>query len=229
MALKKKITKVEFEALPEFLKKEYKGEGDDFTLDLEGEEDTGALKRAKEHEVLARKTAEKQLKEAQDAMAALNDEKSRASGDVKALEESWSAKLEAQALEAKTKTDRLTNSLSKTYVGDAATKLAHELSEIAPKALLPHIERRLSMEFDGDTPKTRILDAAGNVSALTLEDLKNEFIANEDFSGIIIGSKGGGSAPPKDKDIQNPAAGGAKEQDLSSFSPAQMVEYLDNL
>ena len=50
MALKKKITKEAFEKLPDVLKSEYVANGDDYVLDVDGEEDTGALKRAKDRE-----------------------------------------------------------------------------------------------------------------------------------------------------------------------------------
>ena len=51
MALKRKITKADYDKLAADLKTEYVADGDDnYRLDLDGEEDTGALKRAKDRE-----------------------------------------------------------------------------------------------------------------------------------------------------------------------------------
>ena len=42
MALKKKLTKAEYEKLSEHIKAEYIEDGDGFRLDIDGDEDTGA-------------------------------------------------------------------------------------------------------------------------------------------------------------------------------------------
>ena len=64
MALKRKITKADYDKLAADLKTEYVADGDDnYRLDLDGEEDTGALKRAKDRETQLRKDAEKKAAE----------------------------------------------------------------------------------------------------------------------------------------------------------------------
>ena len=55
MALKKKLTKAEYEKLSEHIKAEYIEDGDGFRLDIDGDEDTGALKRAKDREAQLRR------------------------------------------------------------------------------------------------------------------------------------------------------------------------------
>ena len=67
MALKKKLTKEEHSKLSDHLKAEYieDGDGDGFRLDIDGDEDTGALKRAKDREAQLRRDAEAKLREAQ--------------------------------------------------------------------------------------------------------------------------------------------------------------------
>ncbi|WEM33660.1 hypothetical protein PSAKC1_00019 [Pseudomonas phage PSA-KC1] len=62
MALKKKLTKEEHAKLSDALKAEYIEDGDGFRLDVDGDEDTGALKRAKDREAQLRKDAEKEAK-----------------------------------------------------------------------------------------------------------------------------------------------------------------------
>ncbi|WBF76910.1 hypothetical protein PSV3_00208 [Septimatrevirus PSV33] len=57
MALKKKLTKEEHAKLSDALKAEYIEDGDGFRLDVDGDEDTGALKRAKDREAQLRKDA----------------------------------------------------------------------------------------------------------------------------------------------------------------------------
>ena len=98
MALKQILESLD--GLHDTIKSEYK-KGDDgkFHLDVEGGEDTGALKRAKDHEKSARQKAEQLLQEAQDKLVELSDERDGLlrgaipKGDVEKLEASWKSKL----------------------------------------------------------------------------------------------------------------------------------------
>jgi hypothetical protein len=69
MALKKKLTKEEYSKLSDHIKAEYIEDGDGFRLDIDGDEDTGALKRAKDREAQLRRDAEAKLREAQEELA----------------------------------------------------------------------------------------------------------------------------------------------------------------
>lgn len=225
MALKKKITKAEFEKLSEHFKTEYKAEGDEYKLDLSDDEDLTPLKNANTRLKEEKAEAKRLLKEATEKLELLEEGDNKKKGDVTALENSWKTKLETQANEWKGKTDKLQASLTKTLVGNVALKLASELSTKAPKLLMPHILSRLQANFDGDEPTTRILDAAGKPSALTIEDLKKEFIDNADFSAIITGSKATGGAGSEKKKI-----GGADENekpvDLSRLAPKELAQRI---
>lgn len=227
MALKKKITKAEFDKLSDAIKGEYKADGDEYKLDLDGDEDVTALKNAKEHEKAARKKAEKELKEAQERLEAIEEEKNKGAGNVEALEKSWKTKLETKEAEAKAKVDKLTAALTNKIIGGEAQKLALELSPKAHKLLIPFIEKRLQADLEGDEPKMRILDKDGKPSALTLEDLKKEFVDNADFSAIIVGSKATGGAGA-DKRMNNGGAGSDnnKPLDLSKASPKAIVDVI---
>ena len=98
--MKAKITEEEFESLNEAIKSEYQKDGDKYNLTVEGLEDTGALKRAKEHEKERRQKVEAELKKSKDQLTEKEDEiidlrKGAVSkDDVDALERSYKEKLE---------------------------------------------------------------------------------------------------------------------------------------
>ena len=87
---KKKISKAGFEKLADHLKTEYVERGDNYILDLEGDD---ALERAKEHERELRKAAEAEAKQLKEKLAQLDDEGMRKRGDIEALDKSWGEKL----------------------------------------------------------------------------------------------------------------------------------------
>lgn len=228
MALKKKLTKEEHAKLSDALKAEYIEDGDGFRLDVDGDEDTGALKRAKDREAQLRKDAEKEAKELRERLESIEGDDARKKGDIATLEKSWQSKLEKQREEYEAKVSKLTSHTTKTLVDNVASQLAHKISN-APAIIMPHIKSRLIADFEGDTPVTRVLDKDGKPSALTIDELANEFVANKDFSAIITASKASGGAG---KPSQN--GGGAtkipgqsdKSADLSKMNPAELAAHL---
>ena len=215
MALKKKLTKEEHAKLSDHIKAEYIEDGDGFRLDIDGDEDTGALKRAKDREAQLRREAETKLREAQEQLDALGNDDARKKGDIQTLEKSWQKKLEDQKSEYEGKVSKLTAHTTKTLVDNVATQIATKISN-APALLLPHIKSRLQADFEGDAPVTRILDKDGKVSAMTVEELSAEFVANKDFSAIITASRASGGAPNQSD----------KPADLASMNPAQLAEHI---
>jgi len=228
MALKKKITKAQHDALSEVMKAEYIEDGEGFRLDLEGDEDNGALKRAKDRESQLRKDAEKALKEAQDQLDALGTDDARKKGDIATLEKSWQTKLDSQKTEYETKVNKLTAHTTKSLVDNIALQLATELSKTAPKLLIPHIRSRLQANFDTDEPTTRILDKNGQPSALTIAELKAEFVADADYSAIITASKAsGGAEKPSNIGGSAPNFNGEQNKaDLSKMGPKELAAHL---
>lgn len=224
MALKKKITKAEFEKLNEAFKTEYKEDGENFVLDLEGEEDTGALKRAKDRESQLRKDAEKALREAQEQLEALGTDDARKKGDIATLEKSWQSKQDAMKTEYESKLEKFQGFSSKALVDNKALALANELFGKNAAIAMPHVKSRLKADFEGDEPATRVLDQNGQISALTLDDLKKEFAGNKDFASILIASKASGGAGGKT--VTTGGADPTKPVDLSSLSPQQMAEHI---
>jgi hypothetical protein len=227
MALKRKITKAEFDKLSEAIKLEYIEDGDSYRLDVDGgsDEDTGALKRAKDREVQLRKEAEKKARELEDRLGEIEGDDARKKGDIATLEKSWQSKLEKQREEYDAKLSKLTGHTTKSLVDNVAMSIAAKLSK-APSLLLPHIKARLQADFEGDEPRTRVLDRDGKPSALTIEELEKEFVANADFSAIMIGSKATGGAGGKQQQQQQGGAGLQKDVNLAKAKPSEIAAML---
>lgn len=197
--MKKRLNKEAYDKLSDDFKKLYKADGDNFVLDLEddGDDDPTALKKALDAERKSRKELEKSLKEIKDKIEADERDKAGKTGDITALENSWKEKLATREKELTDIIGQRETSLRELLVDNEATRLASELSPKHAKLLLPHIKERLSAEFTDGKAMTRILKD-GKPSAMSIDDLRKEFVANQDFSGIIVGSKGsgGGSGGP---------------------------------
>lgn len=227
MALKKKLTKEEHEKLSEHLKGEYVADGDGYRLDLDGDEDTGALKRAKDREVQLRKEAEAKLKEMAEQLERQTGDDARKSGDIATLEKSWQGKLDKQREEYEARLNGLTGHVTKNLVDNVALSIATKIST-APEVLLPHIRSRLQADFDGDAPKTRVLDRDGKPSALTVDELAKEFVDNKAFSAIIVGSKASGGAG---KAAHQVGGAGKKltndnQTSLAKMNPAELAQRI---
>lgn len=226
MALKKKLTKEEYAKLSDHIKAEYIEDGDGFRLDIDGDEDTGALKRAKDREAQLRREAEQKLREAQEQLDALGNDDARKKGDIQTLEKSWQKKLEDQKTEYEGKLGKLTSHTKTQLVDNVAQQIASKISN-APALLLPHIKARLAADFEGDAPITRILDKDGKPSAMTVEELSAEFVANKDFSAIITASKAsGGAGKPSNNNGGGAPNHSDKPADLASMNPAQLAEHI---
>lgn len=226
MALKRKITKTDYEALPDVLKAEYKQDGDSYILDLDGGDD---LTRAKEAEVQRRKDAEKALKEAQDAYDALKDDKSRRDGDIEALEASYKKKLEEAEKRATDTQAALDDERRDRYVTAEAEKIAAKFT--VPGLMRKEIAARLSVEIHDGKPLVRVLDKDGKPSALSVEDLTKEFVDNPEYKGIVIAGKGTGAGGTNPL----PASGGRSDlptlpnsnaTDLSKLTSKELAAHM---
>jgi len=152
---------------------------------------------SKNREILSEKATAK--KAAEDAAAAA----ARKSGDVEALETSWKEKLANETTARDTQIDEYKSMINKMTVGTAANSLANELA-VAGSAdlLLPHIERRLTVEMSDGKPIVRVLGQDGKPSASTLDDLKAELGNNAAYAPILVGSKASGSGEVGNKGSQ---------------------------
>ncbi|WP_460410432.1 MULTISPECIES: hypothetical protein [unclassified Pseudomonas] len=194
-----------------------------FVLGIEGlpqQEDVSGLK-AKVDELLGeKKAAEKKAREAEDAARLEREEAARKSGNVEELERSWTEKFTRREAELNGMLEQergtLSGQIRDLTVGRTATDIASALAvQGSAKALLPHIERRLSVEQREGKPVVVVLDAQGKLSAATLDELKAEIANDAAFAPLIAGSKasgggaggaGGGGGAAKGK------IGGTKEE-----------------
>lgn len=185
-----------------------------FVLGIEGlpqQEDVSGLK-AKVDELLGeKKLAEKKAREAEEAARLEREEAARKSGNVEEIDKSWSEKYNRLETEKNTLLEQeratLSGQIRDLTVGRTATDIASALAvQGSAKALLPHIERRLSVEQRDGKPVVVVLDAQGKLSAATLDELKAEIANDAAFAPLIAGSKasgggaggaGGGGGAPK--------------------------------
>lgn len=200
-----------------------------FVLGIEGlpqQEDVSGLK-AKVQELLDEKKAEADKRKAAEEQARLEREEAlRKSGNVEELEKSWSEKYsrrEAELTSAlETERTTLQGQIRDLTVGRTATEIATTLAVPgSAKALLPHIERRLSVEQRDGKPTVVVLDAAGKLSAATLDELKAKFTNDPAFAPLIAGSKasgGGAGGAGKGGGAAKGNIGGTKEERLAAIS-----------
>jgi len=234
MALKRTLNQKEYDSLSDDVKALYgknpKAEGS-FLLDLEGSDDAAELKAAKEQEATLRKAEKKRADEAEAKLAALGEADASKRGDVEALAKSWQEKLDKTSKEAQEKLDKKDAFLRQQLIDGKAMELATQLSK-TPMLLLPHIKARLAADLDGDVPATKVLGVDGKPSALTIDDLKKEFLANKEFSSILLASKASGSGT-NPNDAKPQGHGGApldaKGQPLAfrDMTVPQKVAHID--
>lgn len=216
MALKKQISKTEFDGLPQHFKSEYKASGENFVLDIEGDDGID-WKRKREIEAEHRQNAEKRLKEIQDE----RDNLLRGAipkNDVEALETSWRGKIEEVEKNYKTKLQEKDAQLQAATITATAKEIAALF--LAPRIVIPMISSRLKAEFVDGVPVMRVLDKNGQLSAMTLDDLKKEYKTDPELAEVLVGSKGSGGGGGRSGDG---GAGGKKE--LKNMNDAERIEW----
>ena len=234
MSTKLKMQLDNLDGLDESLHGFYEERDGKFHLNLDGYEDPAALKRAKDYEKDARKKAEKDLKDLREEfdqfreeMANNNDDKSRKKGDVAALEQSYKDKIEKLKADHQKELDGRDTTISKLLVDNVADTMAAELSD-SPELLSDIIRKRLKAE----NGETRVLDANGELSATTVDELREEFRSNKKYAPIIRGSQAngggsggggkGGGATKSFKDMSE-----KERTELARSNPAEYHRQLD--
>lgn len=188
------------EGVDESVKTLYVEKDGKYVLGIEGlpqPEDVTGLKTQMATLLSEAKEAKRLKKEAEDLAQAEREEAARKSGDVEGLERSWSEKYNKLQSELGGQLEQERNSLQGQIrdltVGRTATDIASSLAiPGSAEALLPHIERRLSVEQRDGKPVVVVLDKEGKLSASTLDELKAEFANNAAFAPLIAGSKASG-------------------------------------
>lgn len=216
------------EGLPADVAKEYK-EGDDgkFHLDVEGLEDTGALKRAKDHEKTRRQKAETRTSELESKLADLEEQLASLDDPGKSkIDDKQRVKLEQRIKELEgqmtTKEQSLLGEINRLTSEAQAVKLATELTD-SPNLLLPHIKSRLVTEIVDGKAVVKVRDADGDVGLMTIEDLHKEFSSNKEYSPILRGSQGSGSGAPGGG---KGGGQGDKPLDYSKASPKEIADHI---
>lgn len=211
MALKRKLTKSEYEALKADVKSEYKADGDNFVLDIDGDDDNGALKRAKDREAQRASDEKKRADELQAQLDELTGNDAKKRGDIETLTKQHDAKVKELKDAHKAEANKLKGQLEGILVDAAAQSMAAKIST-SPAVIMPHIKGRLVADLTGETPVTKVRDKDGKVSDMTLEDLSKEFVANKDFAAIMVASKATGGGAPGRQQQQQPASGGGGDK-----------------
>lgn len=223
MALKRKISKDAFEKLNEVLQAEYKEKDGSYFLDTD---DASELERALAREKEARTKAETDLQAATTERDELKANAGDKHKDIQTLETSWKKKLGETEAQYQARVSKLETQMRNSLIDSEAMRLASEIST-SPKLLLPHIKARLAADLEGDAPTLKILDASGKLSASSIDDLKQEFSTNKDFSSIIIGSKASGSnASTRQASNGNANANTNETPNLAKMNPAQLAEHI---
>lgn len=224
--MKRKITQAEFDALSDALKALYKKDGEAFILELEDDESFSALKEEKRKEKEAREVAEAELAKrvkADEAAAEtlrLEREKSaKASGDVEALESSWKEKHEKDVAAARSEGETAKAALKGIFINKVAKDIADAISTV-PDLIVDKIRARLDLEISDGVPITRVLDANGKPSALSLDDLQKEFVDNKSYAAIIKASDaiGGGAGAGND-------GNGVPKKKLSEMTATEEAQF----
>lgn len=184
------------DGLDESIQKMYTEKDGKFTLAIDGlpkQEDVSGLK-AKVDELLDEaKKAKKEAKDAQKEADRITAEKAEKDGDVEALKASWQKKYDTDLASANERADSLDNMLKHEKIHSQAVELATTLAVPgSADVLLPHIEKRLSMDIKDGRAVAVVMDTAGRPSALTVEELGKEIANNAAFAPLIVASNAAG-------------------------------------
>ncbi len=188
MALAFKLSKENFEALDESVKGLYVVEGEGYTLGVDGlpeVEDVTGLKSTIAKLKDEKTAGQRRAQEAADEAARIAREKATKANDFEALYKSSEAEREKTANAMK----ELQGSITSEKLNTAALKLAGTVADKSnAKLLSTFIKPRLSI-IDGET---KVLDAAGQPTVSTQEDLMKEFAASGDYDSLLRGNQSGG-------------------------------------
>jgi len=188
-----------------------------YVLDVDGlpqPEDVGALKRSLEN-------AKREKTEAM--------EKARKAGeDVEAVRKSLDSQMEALRKQISEAENKSRAALLDKKVTELATELAGESAPL----LVPHIRGRLVVESPDGADLVRVLGPDGKASALSFEDLKNEFKSSKIFAPVIQAGRASGSGASEGGSSTGGAGGGAGQ--VAGFNgalpanatPSQLTAWL---
>jgi hypothetical protein len=218
--LKYKLDSVD--ELDDGVKALYEEKDGTFFLKVEGipEPDNSGLKNKVDELLKEKKDAAKRAKDAEESAA-------RKSGDIEALEKSWSEKLSTIEEDYKSQLNEAKSAINSMTVEATASSLANELAISGSSSLLiPIIKSRLTVEKRGDSYGTMILDKDGKPSAATLNDLREEIKAMPECAPIIVSSKASGGGAAGSSNSGGATVTKATRSQFEEYSPSQRMEFV---
>lgn len=226
MALKRKVKDIK--EVKEELRNLYIEKDGEWVLDVEGGDDEAtALKNAKQHEVTARKAAEKAKAEAEAKLEELQTELAQARNPdtLKALEKSWANKYADLKKTYEEAASALTGTLENTLLDNVVTGIASKFK--SPSLVKAAIRERLQVDLtDVSKPTIRVLDKDRKPSAASIEDYTKELVTNPEYADIVIGTKGSGGGAPKPSSTGG-AGGEGTKTNLATMPISDLVAHLD--
>lgn len=212
MALARIIAAAAYAVLNPAVQAEYKQVGEEYHLDVVGEDFSHVVQKktiAEEH----RKKAETKAEELQNQL----DEIRRGNipkADVEALENSHKERYNKAVKEAKEREAVLLGNISRVMVEGRAMALAKELST-APDLLAPVIASRMQAVEGENGFELKVKDKAGVLGVMSLDDLTNEIKGDARYASVLIGSKGSGGGAGGAGGAGGGTGGGKKLADMN--------------
>ena len=192
-------------------------------LKVDGIEDTGALKRAKDHERKARREAEEKLKE----LEFENDKLTAQMGDIDPGE---MATLKAQVKKYEGEITGLTETLEGergarvTENRDARISAIAKDKTTAPSAAAAFLRENLRGEYVDGTFQLTPVGPDGQPTGQTEAEFVESFVKNEEFAGIIKASQGSGGGANGARSGSNGAGSGP--MDYTGKSTKEIAQHL---
>lgn len=149
----------------------------------------------KKREQELRKAAEERAKALEEAQQKALEDNARARGDVDSLTKSHEERIAKINEQSSNELSVLRKQIYELTVGQTANSISNELAiKGSAIAILPHVQNRLSLDTDNEgNQKLWVLDANGKKTDMTIEELKQEFRANEAFKPLIAANGASGS------------------------------------
>lgn len=166
-----------------------------YRLDLE--QDPNANKEAeelrKERERLREQNERllQEKKKEQEKARQAEEERARREKDVETLERTWNERHQKELAEAQQRTNMLMGALESQMVNGVALRIATEISD-SPDLILPHVQSRLRASEENGRWVTRVVDVAGNATAMSVEELAEQIKSEKRFAPLIRGTKAAG-------------------------------------
>lgn len=216
MAMKRVIDKLEDVA--EHFRGEYLTDGaGKFTLIVDGDDDMASLRKQLDKEIKDRKELSSKLakigQEKEDAETAAI----RATGDLAAINADYEKKLQKSHDDYKELVKSRDNETKNAKRKELALKIATEISTV-PSVMERIVADRIHVDIVDGVAITRVLDADGKASAMSVDELKKEFVANKEYHPIIVASKASGGGA---------GSGGNGNQDAGSGAPTKLSEMTE--